>query len=886
MQELGYTDILILGASVYACGALRALTKRGVRAAVIEKDQSCAAEFADALYTDGDTDAYVPQTEDGADFAGELRRRGILGERGISLPAVSPVICGRFLACGAVLYAASRVTDITSSPDGYRVAFHSMGGQFALRCGAILDTTASFVSAAWFGIERPRTEVLLGANVIGDLSSVAGAVSGNRKGEYFLSVPVRDGDYDGAREELCASIPGESGARIAVTPMTPSVLPAGKGGAYGETLYWAPSASFGTVTAAYDAGVHLGETWTPHGTPLRTCAPAVRQEPDYDVIVCGGGTAGAVAAWVAARLGGRVLLLEDGICLGGMGTAGGVLGYYFGIAGGAYEALDRAAEEIAHTQPVVPMGKRGDLPKRMALGRALRAAGVTVRYEATVTDALCSGNHVRGVRYQADAARVEAYASFVIDATAEGSVCAAAGVPMMAGRASDGSYQPYSNMYAVYREEKDIARYVNSDSGTVDQYDPAALGHAILASGGDPAHLRERFDTGLRYLATAQRIGLREGKRIVGEDTVRLADVLAGRMTPEPVFWGYSNLDNHGKDNALEDSLCRCWNTTASMWGNNLTIPVPAGALIPRGFGGLLVAGRCLSVDHVIASAVRMQYDMQKSGEAAALLAMEAIRRGCGAREVPYDALRPKLLASRCLTEETAPAVIRIGDDRTSERMSGAQMWADDPAWLKEELSGNRPGYAIWSASVHGAKLREHLVSWIHGEDQALRRHAALALGLAGCAGVPFSEAVGPLCEMAADKSGAMVQSGRKYNYPYALSAAVLLELLGVCEAIPLLLLFVSDPAYTAEIPFAACELTEDREDLAFQFFMQGFAALCGFYRRFPDCRAQIAAVMEKRLNAPDFCMRVSGKATSVVKIDYTEKVRRLWQKCRDEAVR
>ena len=43
---------------------------------------------------------------------------------------------------------------------------------------------------------------------------------------------------------------------------------------------------------------------------------------EYDVIVCGGGTAGCVAALAAARNGAKVLLLESGHCLGGMLTRG------------------------------------------------------------------------------------------------------------------------------------------------------------------------------------------------------------------------------------------------------------------------------------------------------------------------------------------------------------------------------------------------------------------------------------------------------------------------------------------------------------------------------------------------------------------------------------
>jgi alkyl hydroperoxide reductase subunit AhpF len=45
-------------------------------------------------------------------------------------------------------------------------------------------------------------------------------------------------------------------------------------------------------------------------------------EEGYDLVVAGGGPAGAAAAISAARLGAKVLLVEATGCMGGMGTSG------------------------------------------------------------------------------------------------------------------------------------------------------------------------------------------------------------------------------------------------------------------------------------------------------------------------------------------------------------------------------------------------------------------------------------------------------------------------------------------------------------------------------------------------------------------------------------
>lgn len=49
---------------------------------------------------------------------------------------------------------------------------------------------------------------------------------------------------------------------------------------------------------------------------------SIPSDPQYDLVVAGGGPAGTAAAVCAARLGLKVLLVEATGCLGGMGTSG------------------------------------------------------------------------------------------------------------------------------------------------------------------------------------------------------------------------------------------------------------------------------------------------------------------------------------------------------------------------------------------------------------------------------------------------------------------------------------------------------------------------------------------------------------------------------------
>ena len=60
---------------------------------------------------------------------------------------------------------------------------------------------------------------------------------------------------------------------------------------------------------------------------IREDAREIEVYAEVDVVVCGGGPAGVVAALAAARMGRRVILVERYGFLGGMVTAAGVNGF-------------------------------------------------------------------------------------------------------------------------------------------------------------------------------------------------------------------------------------------------------------------------------------------------------------------------------------------------------------------------------------------------------------------------------------------------------------------------------------------------------------------------------------------------------------------------------
>jgi hypothetical protein len=177
----------------------------------------------------------------------------------------------------------------------------------------------------------------------------------------------------------------------------------------------------------------------------------------YDLLVAGGGPAGAAAAACAARLGARTLLVEASGCLGGMGTAGLVTN--FGpMSDGERPLVGGFTRELIETlyardmlgPDVTPNYWMSDYNRKIqfkpeGLKRLLDEfcinAGVDILFFTRVVDAMVEGRRVQG----AIIANVEGLtfvrAKTLIDATGDAVLADACGAPcLVAGR--DWPYAP------------------------------------------------------------------------------------------------------------------------------------------------------------------------------------------------------------------------------------------------------------------------------------------------------------------------------------------------------------------------------------------------------------------------------------------------------------
>lgn len=238
-------------------------------------------------------------------------------------------------------------------------------------------------------------------------------------------------------------------------------------------------------------------------------------EDHYDVIVVGLGTAGSMAAIRAAQRGLKVLGLEKLSCMGGTGTTGGVVGYYYGNRGGVFESIDSQVAAYQRQDDFVPfLGVHSEIKNWVMDSEAMKA-GVDVEYESYVIGVYLEGQAVKGLRWVSPKGVHQTSAKFIIDSTGNAEVCELAGCSFDMGREMDGTCQPFSNVQMRLYPNHKVGNFY-TDSGYMDISKAEDVTRAIFESNLLGTHLQERYDAESMLLKICQLLGIRESRNIVG----------------------------------------------------------------------------------------------------------------------------------------------------------------------------------------------------------------------------------------------------------------------------------------------------------------------------------------------------------------------------------
>lgn len=442
----------------------------------------------------------------------------------------------------------------------------------------------------------------------------------------------------------------------------------------------------------------------------------------WDVVVAGGGMAGVSAAVCAARLGGKVLLVEATGCLGGMATSG-LVNTFGPMADGERQLVCGFMGELVET-----LHCRGFMPAEVApdwwrtayltwtpfqqeglklvLDELAAAAGVEVRFFTHTTDADAdpASGLVRGIIVRDTAGHGYLGARTFVDCTGDAVLAALAGAPCRVAGRDTPRAMPGSVMsllagidFSKHRKEEVSGRLEQAIRDghftQPDRHFPGVTrvdettgylngGHLYGISPFDARSMSEGARQGRRlareyhafcrrYLpgfanaelvATAPSLGIRESRRIEGEYELTEADFLARRQFPDQIGVYNRPLDVHAYDASPEqhERLLRDF-VKAGRLQPGECFGIPYGVLVPRGWKNLWVAGRCLSCDNRVLGAVRAMPAVAMLGQAAGTAALQSLRTGAPASALDTATLVHTLRSAGAYLPQaiTAPEMTR-----------------------------------------------------------------------------------------------------------------------------------------------------------------------------------------------------------------------------------
>jgi len=406
----------------------------------------------------------------------------------------------------------------------------------------------------------------------------------------------------------------------------------------------------------------------------------------YDVVVVGGGAAGVAAAVGAADSGARTLLIENYGVLGGAATISGVLSYcglfcehppyHKAVAGVADRVLAELYTLDAAAERLIPGNGNKFVtvdPEavKVTLDRIVTRSGAHLLLHAQVIGAGHDGTHVTSVEVAHHGGRLNIQAKAFVDASGNGDLASLAGAATQSPEPGD----PYT-VASMMMRLSGIPQDVDTSPGAVRaamQAHVAATGDilpkmagifarvppsgdlmAILAdTDGDPldvdrlttaevtgrelawtylgairTHLPGGSDA--RLVSTGPQIGIREGRRLLGQEVITRDDVLTARRRPDAVARCGWPMESHrvpGK--VLWESI-----------GGHSYYDIPYGALLSKTYDNLWAAGRTISADRDAFSSARVMGTAFATGQAAGV----AGARWCDTARHDVDAVRSCLL--------------------------------------------------------------------------------------------------------------------------------------------------------------------------------------------------------------------------------------------------
>lgn len=403
-----------------------------------------------------------------------------------------------------------------------------------------------------------------------------------------------------------------------------------------------------------------------------------------DVLVVGGGSAGLAAATAAARAGAETVLVERFGYLGGLATGGLIILLLTmddgagrqAVAGLCQEIVDRMERRDAVYYP--PKGEWNDPDPRLverysrwglvwgrgphrvrysvafdpyafifAADDMLAEAGVRPLYHTWAGQPVIEDGCISAVVVHNKAGAQAIAPKVVIDTSGDGDVFAAAGEPFELERV-----HPW--LWFLMGDVADLDEAFGAAKGL---FFHTPGGRRALVPWGGEARTRRRIDATDPVEISASLV---ECRRLVREEASRLREsapafrdayvsLVADQLgiTESRRLRGEYVMSRDDLDREFDDSVARTGHWTKYQAVYN----IPYRSLLPKSLDNVLVAGRCISVDHRVHHATKEIPPCMATGEAAGTAAALALEAGVGVKDVDVGKLRERLRAQGAILQ-------------------------------------------------------------------------------------------------------------------------------------------------------------------------------------------------------------------------------------------
>ncbi|MBL7092843.1 FAD-dependent oxidoreductase [candidate division KSB1 bacterium] len=396
---------------------------------------------------------------------------------------------------------------------------------------------------------------------------------------------------------------------------------------------------------------------------------------DADVAIIGGGIAGVSAACAAAKSGARVILIERFGVVGGNSTTGGVASFC-GETAGQGEVFDIIISDLEKFKAVAPYVPYPEADHRnfdheilaVVFQELLLRRNVKLLLHTRFVDVVEQDGKISECIICGKSGPEALRAKQFIDCTGEAEVAHVARFRTMKGGDQNGLQLPMSVMCFVrhveenelieqvpegvfkrYEKRKDLPMtsiWPNGPHGNAlkikvakfDATDTESLTAAEIYGRRQMMSVIDYYQRvekrPWRFDHCSPQIGIREGRRILGDYVLKVEDLRKTRKFDDAVARGTYVLDAHKPDDDKRTYILSKAERTVPPY------QIPLRSLIAKDGKNLMMAGRCLSADQLALSSARVTTSCSMMGQAAGIAAAMSVENKCDPRDLDFSEIR------------------------------------------------------------------------------------------------------------------------------------------------------------------------------------------------------------------------------------------------------